>query len=286
MKTAFYRISGVLLILAAIGGLIFSLFSMYAVWTYKEPVTEGITSGIELLSSTLEATAEGLAVSQKTLKTSVESIQLLQSTLKATADAIGSSGPMLDSIATMMTEDIPTTISATQSSLEAVEKSTKIIDTVLRALRILPGISYKPEQPLHEAVVDVSDSLNDLPVSLAEMESSLTETKGDLEVIQSDLAMMAENMSEVETSVEEFSAVFDQYLELIDELLDQLDTLESNFPKYIYWLAVGATIFLVWMAIAQLGLLTQGWELLHRREEEKETTVDVEEEPTDKEESQ
>ena len=286
MKTAFYRISGVLLILAAIGGLIFSLFSMYAVWTYKEPVTEGITSGIELLSNTLEATAEGLAVSQKTLNTSVESIRLLQSTLKATADAIGSSAPMMDSIATMMTEDIPTTIGATQSSLEAVGKSTKIIDSVLRALTILPGITYKPEQPLHEAVVDVSESLNDLPESLAEMESSLTETTGDLEIIQSDLALMAENMSEVETSVENFSAVFDQYLELIDELLDKLETLENNFPKYLSWLAVGATIFLVWMAIAQLGLLTQGWELLHRKEEEKETAVDVEEESTDKQESQ
>ena len=286
MKTAFYRISGVLLILAAIGGLIFSLFSIYAVWTYKEPVTEGITSGIELLSSTLETTAEGLVVSQKTLNTSAESIRLLQSTLKATADAIGSSGPMMDSIATMMTDDLPTTIRATQSSLEAVGKSTKIIDTVLRALTILPGITYNPEQPLHEAVIDVSDSLNDLPESLAEMESSLTETQGDLEVIQSDLAMMAENMSEIETSVEDYSAVFDQYLELIDELLDQLETLESNFPKYIYWLAVGATIFLVWMAIAQLGLLTQGWELLHRREEEREAAVDVEEESTDKQESQ
>jgi ABC-type transporter Mla subunit MlaD len=263
MKTAFYRISGVLLILAAIGGFIFSLFSMYAVWTYKEPVTEGITSGIELLSSTLETTAEGLVVSQKTLNTSVESIRLLQSTLKATADAIGSSGPMMDSIATMMTEDLPTTIGATQSSLEAVGKSTKIIDTVLRAL-----------------------TFNDLPESLAEMESSLTETQGDLEVIQSDLAMMAENMSEVETSVEDFSAVFDQYLELIDELLYQLETLASNFPKYISWLAVGATIFLVWMAIAQLGLLTQGWELLHRKEEEREEPVDVEEESADKQESQ
>jgi len=285
MKTAFYRISGVLLILAAIGGLIFSLFSMYAVWTYKEPVTEGITSSIELLSSTLETTAEGLVISQKTLNTSVESIRLLQSTLKATSDAIGSSGPMLDSIATMMTEDLPSTIRATQSSLGAVEKSTKIIDTVFSALRILPGITYNPEQPLHEAVVDVSESLNDIPESLAEMESSLTETKGDLEVIQSDLALLAENMSEIETSVEDYSAVFDQYLELIDELLDQLETLESNFPKYIYWLAVGSTIFLVWMAIAQLGLLTQGWELLHRRDEEKEAAVDVEKESADKQES-
>jgi hypothetical protein len=286
MKTAFYRISGVLLILAAIGGLIFSLFSMYAVWTNKDPVTEGIASGIELLSRTLETTAEGLVISQKTLNTSVESIRLLQSTLKATSDAIGSSGPMLDSIATMMTEDLPSTIRATQSSLGAVEKSTKIIDTVFSALRILPGITYNPEQPLHEAVVDVSESLNDIPESLAEMESSLTETKGDLEVIQIDLALVAENMSEIETSVEDYSAVFDQYLELIDELLDQLETLESNFPKYIYWLAVGTTIFLVWMAIAQLGLLTQGWELLHRMEEESETPVDVEEESTENQENQ
>jgi methyl-accepting chemotaxis protein len=286
MKITFYRISGVLLILAAIVGLIFSLFSFYAVWTYKEPVIEGISTGIELLSSTLETTAEGLLVSQKTLNTSVESIRLLQSSLKATADAIGSSGPMLDSIATMMTEDLPTTIRATQSSLEAVEKSTKIIDTVLRALTFFPGISYNPEQPLNEAVGDVSNSLNDLPESLAEMESILTDTKGDLEVIQSDLALLAENMSEIETSMEEYSAVFDQYLELIDQLIDQLETLESNFPKYISWLAVGATIFLVWMAIAQLGLLTQGWELLHRREEEKEAAVDEVEESADKQESQ
>jgi methyl-accepting chemotaxis protein len=225
-------------------------------------------------------------VSQKTLNTSVESIQLLQSTLKATADAIGSSGPMMDSIAAMMTEDLPTTIRATQSSLEAVEKSTKIVDSVLRALTIFNRSAYNPEKPLHEAVIDVSDSLNDLPESLAEMESSLTETQGNLEVIQSDLALMAENMSEVETSVEDFSAVFDQYLDLIDELLDKLETLANNFPKYIYWLAVGATIFLVWMAIAQLGLLTQGWELLHRKEEEREAAVDVEEESADKQESQ
>ncbi|MFC2042900.1 hypothetical protein ACFLUA_01965 [Chloroflexota bacterium] len=286
MKIAFYRISGVLLILAAIGGLIFSLFSIYATWTYKEPVTEGITSGIELLTSTLETTAEGLVVSQKTLNTSAESIQLLQSTLNATADAIGSSGPMMDSIAAMMTEDLPTSIRATQSSLEAVEKSTKIVDSVLRALTIFNRSAYNPDKPLHEAVIDVSESLNDLPESLAEMETSLTETKGDLEVIQSDLALMAENMSEVETSVGEFSAVFDQYLGLIAELLDKLETLESNFPKYIYWLAMGATIFLVWMAIAQLGLLTQGWELLHRRDEERETAVDVEEESAEKQESQ
>ncbi|MFC2052789.1 hypothetical protein ACFLV7_00610 [Chloroflexota bacterium] len=282
MKTAFYRISGVLLILAAIGGLIFSIFSIYTIWTFKEPVTEGISSGIELLSSTLETTSEGLVVSQNAMEASVTSIQLLQSTLNATADAIGSSSPMMDSIAAMMTDDLPTTIRATQSSLEAVEKSTKIIDTVLRALTFFPGITYKPEQPLHEAVGDVSVSLNDLPESLSEMESSLTETKGDLEVIQSDLALMAESMSEVETSVKNFSAVFDQYLDLIDELLDQLDTLESNFPKYIYWLTVGATIFLIWMAIAQLGLLTQGWELLHRREVEREAAVDVEEESVDK----
>jgi hypothetical protein len=40
------------------------------------------------------------------------------------------------------------------------------------------------------------------------------------------------------------------------------------------------------MAIAQLGLLTQGWELLHRREEEKEAAVDEVEESADKQESQ
>jgi hypothetical protein len=76
---------------------------------------------------------------------------------------------------------------------------------------------------------------------------------------------MADSIAEIESSVSEFSDVLDQYLDLLDDLVLQLENLEMNFPTYWNWLATGITIFLVWMAIAQLGLLTQGLELLRRK---------------------
>jgi len=265
MKKVLSRIIGVLLILAAIGGLIFSLVAMYTVWTIKEPVAEGISSTGGILTSTLKTTSEGIELSKQALESSAQSIQALQSTLRATGSAIEATEPFLDSVGALMKDELPATISATQSSLDAVQKTAKIIDTVLQALTIFNRGAYQPEQPLHEAIGDVSQSLNEIPASMRDMESSLTDSKESLDVIKEDLSIMADSIAEIESSVSEFSNVLDQYLDLLDDLVLQLENLEMNFPTYWNWLATGITIFLVWMAIAQLGLLTQGLELLRRK---------------------
>jgi hypothetical protein len=41
-------------------------------------------------------------------------------------------------------------------------------------------------------------------------------------------------------------------------------------PVYINMLVIALTVFLVWMAIAQLGLFIQGVELMHREGGKKE----------------
>jgi len=265
VKKVLSRLIGVLLIIAAIGGLIFSLVAIYTIWTIKEPVADGISSTTGILTSTLKTTAEGIEISKQALESSALSIQALQSTLRATGTAIEATEPFIDSVGTLMKDDLPATISATQRSLDAVQKSTKIIDTVLRALTIFNRGAYQPEQPLHEAIGDVSQSLNDIPKSMEEMESNLSDSKESLYIIKEDLSIMADSIAEIESSVSEFSEVLDQYLDLLDDLVHQLENLEMNFPTYWNWLATGITIFLVWMAIAQLGLLTQGLELLRRK---------------------
>lgn len=277
MKKALSRLIGVLLILAAIGGLIFSLVAMYTVWTIKEPVAEGISSTIGILTSTLKTTSEGIELSKQALENSAQSIQALQSTLRATGSAIEATEPFIDSVGTLMKDELPATISATQRSLDAVQKSAKIIDSVLQALTIFNRGAYQPEQPLHEAIGDVSQSLNEIPASMREMESSLSESKESLDVIKEDLSIMADSIAEIESSVSEFSNVLDQYLDLLDDLVLQLENLEMNFPSYWNWLATGITIFLVWMAIAQLGLLTQGLELLRRKFDTDEEVVENQE---------
>jgi hypothetical protein len=38
----------------------------------------------------------------------------------------------------------------------------------------------------------------------------------------------------------------------------------DNLPEWLRWARFGLSLVLIWLGIAQLGLLTQGWELVRR----------------------
>jgi predicted PurR-regulated permease PerM len=115
------RIIGVLLILAAILGLVVSLGAMYVIWNAQGTITTSLQTTIDLLSQTLETTAQGLVVTQASLQSSVDLIGNLQSTVETTAEAIGSVDPLMDEIASLMKDSLPNTIRATQTSLETAQ---------------------------------------------------------------------------------------------------------------------------------------------------------------------
>ena len=88
MKSLFRRIIGILLITAAIGGLIFSIFGIYSIWRYKAAAVESLTTSVEILSSTLDTTAAGLEVTLESLQGAVASLSALQGTLQTSLQDI------------------------------------------------------------------------------------------------------------------------------------------------------------------------------------------------------
>ncbi len=191
---------------------------------------------------------------------------------------------MVLDIKSMITEEVPQTILATELSLRASQKSAAIIDSVLGTLSSIPliggAVGYNPEVPLSESLGQVADSLSSLPDSLKNMETSLTETNTNLETFQSDLTMMAESIGQISNSVSEYDKVILGYKASVDQIIKNLEGLKTSLPTYVRYLLMALTVFLVWMAIANLGLLTQGWELVTENKAKKEP--EVKEEPVEK----
>lgn len=272
------RVIGVLLILAAILGLIVSIGAMYVVWNAQDNITTSLQTTIDLLSQTLETTAQGLVVTQGALQNSVDLIGNLQSTVETTAEAINSTNPLLDEIGVLMAEKLPNTIRATQTSLETAQQSAATIDTVLRAMSgiplIGPSIGYDPDVPLAEALGQVAQNLESIPDTFIAMQENLDNTQDNLQVFESDLTVMAESVGQIQSSVAQYNAVIGGYQASLDQLITRLEAISANLPNIVRMVSMGLTAFLVWMAIAQLGLITQGWELITesrpRKEEEKE----------------
>lgn len=287
--TIIRRIIGVLLILAAIGGLIFSLVALSAIWNAQTAMTTGLQNTLNLLSQTLSTTSQGLVITQQSLQNSVELIGNLQATVETTAEAIGSTNPMVDEIARLMKDDLPTTIRAVQTSLRTAQQSAAAIDTVLGALKGIPligsSIGYDPEVSLSDALGDVADSLEGLPDSFLAMQDNLKNTQSNLQTFEADLTVMADSVGQIQSSVAQYDQVIAGYQASLDQVLAQIEALSANLPNIVRILSIGLTAFLVWMAIAQLGLFTQGWELLtegrKRDEQEEQETKSEQHESTE-----
>ena len=76
---------------------------------------------------------------------------------------------------------------------------------------------------------------------------------------------MASSIGQIESSVAQYDAVVSGYQQSIAQIQLQLTGLALRLPDIVNGVVWGLTIFLAWMAIAQIGLMTQGWELLTRR---------------------
>jgi len=259
------RLIGISLILTAIIGLVFSLAGLVGTWYFIADVEEFVGHGIELVHDSLDATAEGLVVTQQALEVTVDSIASLQLITDSAAKALATSQPLLEGIAGVLDNELPSTITGVQDSLTTASESAKLIDGVLGLLSSLPfvNLNYNPEQPLHESLQRVSDDIGKLPDSLSIMETDLSSSVDNLGLVQEGMQSMADSIGEISTSLESYDAVIQQYLDTINELINGLYTLMDNLALIFLILAISLSVFFIWMMFAQIGLLTQGVDLLH-----------------------
>jgi chromosome segregation ATPase len=260
------KIVGLLLIIAAVGGMLFSIIGLVTIWRVESNITTGIQNMVTLLNNTMATTAQGMVVTKESLRASVDTIGNLQTTMETVAQTINSTNPMVDDIAAMMEEELPSTIEATQQSLATAQESARVIDGLLGSLSNIPligaGIGYNPEVPLADALGQVGSSLEGLPESFASMEDNLRNTQSNLQTFEADMTVMAQSIGQIQSSVAQYEQVVDGYATSIDQIQQQLAAFSARIPSISRTLVWALTAFLVWMALMQLGLFTQGWELV------------------------
>ncbi len=262
MNTIGRRIIGITMVIFATISLIITVYGIYQIWQWREPLAENVSSTLDLVESTLQATAEGLVVVGESLDSVINSISGLESTVTTIATSIEDTAPLVSSLGTLTGDVLPKSVTSTQTALESAQDGARIIDTVLRALTIFNRSAYDPEVPLHESLREVSESLNDIPESLATMETSLNSTYDNLEVMQADISLIAEDIAAINEGLEEGKNVIKQYQELISEVQTRIDSFQSRLPSIVETLAWVLTFILIWLGIAQIGLLTQGLALV------------------------
>lgn len=271
------KIIGYTFIVAAILGLIFSLAGIVLVWAVKTPLTTNIATSLELIDTTLEATSSGLTVAEDTITGAVTDLGSIENTVQTAGKGIDDSVPLVESLSTLLSENLPQAINATIVGLDTMQEAAGTLESSLRLITSIPFLPiepYEPEVSLTDSLADVSQTLEAIPESFSEMETTLNTTKGNLVMLTAQVNIIARNISELKNSLYEIQFIFDQYQEVISKLQEKLDSFQENLQLGITITAWIFTIIFIWLGIAQVGLLTQGLERIDRRGSESSLTPD------------
>jgi hypothetical protein len=259
------RLIGFLLIIGAVGGILFSLIGLVELWRYRPMVTKNVVDNLALVDQTLSTTQQALTIVGQVVKTTTGDVAALQATSAAVAQAIQDTNPGLDSIIGLTGKDLPAAVTATQTSLASAQSSALVIDNVLTTLTsipFLPVTAYAPAVPLHTALGQVSASLNTLKPALATINTSLVKDKTDINEVEAQLTQISNTTQGMSISLTDAQTVIDQYIAVTTQLKANIETAQRDAPAWITAISWIASLVLGWLVIAQLGLGIQGIDLM------------------------
>ncbi len=267
MKQILVRIAGISLIVAGIAGLIFSIAGLFVLASVERQIEATVDKQVEVMDRTLATTAEGLAVAEASLAQAVQTIESLEATMSGVGQTIQGTAPTLAVVAELLGDQVPATIETTQETLTSVASSAKLVDDVLLLLTAIPLLGlerYNPEVPLNEGFLEVASSLDGIPDALGAAQEGLITTMDNLAGVEQDFAFMAQSIGDIATSLAGAQSVLVRYQGIVRDLQDLVSSVRQSLPGWLQALRLALSLVLVWLGIAQIALITQGWELIGR----------------------
>jgi hypothetical protein len=274
MKQNLTRSAGIALIMAGIGGILFCLVGLLVVARVRPQIEATVLEQLERVDQALATTAEGLAVIDASLNEATAIVDSVAVTMAGVGQTVEDTVPMIDSTADFMGKDLTRTLESAQETLLAAATSAQLIDDLLWAITAIPLIGtdrYNPEMPLHEGLAEIANSLDGIPTALRTVEEGLTTASSNLTGLGDDFSTMADSVTAITATVEDAQSVVRDYQLIVTDVRGLSSTVSDGLPRWLGWAQWGLSLALIWLGIAQIGLLTQGWELIGRSRESETT---------------
>lgn len=271
------RLIGIALIVGAALGLLFNIAGLVLVPRLSATVRDGAVTTLATLDSTLATTAEGLVVVDSSLDNAQETVDALTATTRGVAQTVEDTTPLFDTMIDLSGEALPTTIATTQLSLLGAAEGMQTIEVLLGTLNAVPLLGlprYNPPAPMYESLVNVSTSLEPLASSFTQIESDMATARENLDTVNQEITTLANTLDQVDTTIEDARTVTGQYQDVIEQQRAVVNSLQGNLDTGIHWAGLAISMLLVWLAIAQVGLLSQGFEMVARSGRKRDAPVE------------
>ncbi|MFH1635840.1 MAG: hypothetical protein ABIG63_17755 [Chloroflexota bacterium] len=168
------------------------------------------------------------------LTTLDDTVELISAPLDTTADGLVVMNQSLQAAAD--------TIAATEEATLAIAQTMHDIDYVvsgfMNILSFIPGVHTVEDSDIDSASENLSSA-------------------------EKEMLAVATNISAISSNLGDAQEVIDAYQDTVVTSQERLRNIQENGPKWITAMAVILTVIFIWLAIAQVGLIVQGMEMMH-----------------------
>jgi cob(I)alamin adenosyltransferase len=272
MSVAAKKAIGIGMVCLSVFGILLSIFLLYQIWHYRQPVINGLQSGLDHASSLLQTTDEGLAVINQVISNVYTSTLYLSDATDTLAQTMQSSTSFMDSAGNFIGEDLITTITNTQTALDSAQASAAVIDNILGTISKVPfiGINYAPSTPLNTALGEVTSSLDPVQESLKNFQADLATTQTNMQSLTDQMSGLDQKIMTINKNLAQAQTTIDNYRTEVNSIKLSVANSKANLSTWITTVAAIITLIILSLVAIQIGMFLQGITLLapERRDQE------------------
>jgi len=274
----FRRVIGLVFILVGVTGLAICYFGARAGSDLAENIAVSADEMLQTAGETLDTVEASLDQARAVVGETTVTIDQVSTTTANLALAIDDTQPTLDSLATLVGEDIPDTIGDVQETIPNIAQTAKVVDDTLRLLskirfeETIPiinydisfglGVEYDPEIPFDQAVEEVGRGLEPIATASSGLEQDLQTTAANMELLGQDLNGLVADLDNLSSEVGAIRPLLDEYSSLVNDTQSSIVEGRTQIQEQLTVVKKAVIVAAVWLAVFQLLPLYFGVELL------------------------
>ena len=232
--------------------LLASLVGIGAAWFYNEPLTDEITSQLQMVDDELELAQTTLDSTHTELERALRLVDAAQTALEKLAAQSESAESLFEGIQSSLDDKLLPELKTARERIDSARTALENLHGLLQTLSALPFIGIDiPDQ----IVTDLIASADAIDAEIANAEDVAKQAS----TFVSDTSyLLGGDLTETRDSLQTFINAVEDYQIKVEDWRTQIADLIERTPKWIDNTSIGLTIFLLWFGLSQFGLLLHG----------------------------
>jgi hypothetical protein len=164
-----------------------------------------------------------------------------------------------------MLESVDETINLLITTLETTSNGLTLVDGSLNTATGTISATTQTTETMAYSLAEINSLANSIVGIINMIGGGIDFSDTQNMDLANDVQTMTTNLNQINSSLAEVQEVVDNFQLTVDNTITQLETIQQNTLTWITVIATILTTILVWLGIAQVGLLLQGVETIRKK---------------------